>query len=193
MTKRMHVTRRNLFLQLLGILGTGLFAKKALALTGWRQIEGPGEFTFERVIATNRVHSAYVIQTVETTWYCEGWQYVRLDRALSTHGEALGNVPILIGDTKDAEFLAVTKGLRQLQPRSGGPGKVCSIGFCPGDGKWYGWSHRAIYGFGGGDKIFDGHFPGATDNTPFVKHGDITIKTWEQAKLAASRFAESVS
>ena len=27
---------------------------------------------------------------------------------------------------------------------------VCSIGFCENDQKWYGWSHRAIYGFGVG-------------------------------------------
>ena len=187
------MTRRNLFLKLLGVLGTGLFAKKVLALTGWRQIEGPGEFAFERVVATKRVNPEYLIQTVETTWYCEGWEYVRLDRALSTHREPLGQDPVYIGDTEMAEYLVLTMGIRALQPRLGGSGKSCSIGVCPGDGKWYGWSHRAIRGFGGGDKIFEHDFCPAGEKTPFVEHGEIPIKTWEQARLSASRFAESVS
>ena len=33
---------------------------------------------------------------------------------------------------------------------------VCSVGFCKEDGKWYGWSHRAIYGFKIGDKVKKG-------------------------------------
>lgn len=32
-------------------------------------------------------------------------------------------------------------------------GKNVSIGFSPGRQKWYGWSHRAIYGFGIGSTI----------------------------------------
>ena len=30
---------------------------------------------------------------------------------------------------------------------------VCSIGFNPTEQKWYGWSHRAIYGFGIGSEV----------------------------------------
>ena len=33
---------------------------------------------------------------------------------------------------------------------------VCSIGFCPAENKWYGWSHRAIYGFGIGSRVKHG-------------------------------------
>jgi hypothetical protein len=33
----------------------------------------------------------------------------------------------------------------------------CSIGFCEKEQKWYGWSHRAIYGFGIGSKIKKGN------------------------------------
>ncbi len=38
------------------------------------------------------------------------------------------------------------------------------VGFSPKDGKWYGWSHRAIYGFkiGSTCKKGDAHFHGAT-------------------------------
>jgi len=30
---------------------------------------------------------------------------------------------------------------------------ICSIGFCEREQKWYGWSHRAIYGFGIGSEV----------------------------------------
>lgn len=33
---------------------------------------------------------------------------------------------------------------------------VCSIGFCEREQKWYGWSHRAIYGFGIGSTVTKG-------------------------------------
>lgn len=32
----------------------------------------------------------------------------------------------------------------------------CRIGFCKKDNKWYGWSHRAIFGFGIGHKVKPG-------------------------------------
>jgi len=34
---------------------------------------------------------------------------------------------------------------------------VCSIGFCEREQKWYGWSHRAIFGFGIGSKVERGN------------------------------------
>lgn len=59
-----------------------------------------------------------------------------------------------VGDKQQAEFL-VRKGITsQVQPR--GDGTPCSIGFCPADLKWYGWSHRAIYGFGIGSSVKQG-------------------------------------
>lgn len=30
---------------------------------------------------------------------------------------------------------------------------TCSIGFCENEQKWYGWSHRAMYGFGVGSEV----------------------------------------
>ena len=33
---------------------------------------------------------------------------------------------------------------------------VCSIGFCDREQKWYGWSHRALYGFGVGSHVKPG-------------------------------------
>lgn len=43
---------------------------------------------------------------------------------------------------------------RGIQPQLLRPDfKVCSIGFCEREQKWYGWSHRAIYGFGVGSEV----------------------------------------
>lgn len=57
---------------------------------------------------------------------------------------------------------------------------VATFGKAEADGKWYGWSHRAINGFGVGDT---------------VKSGDkeYTIKTDDEARQAAIDFAEEVS
>ena len=33
---------------------------------------------------------------------------------------------------------------------------TCSIGYSPKENKWYGWSHRAMYGFGIGDVVKEG-------------------------------------
>lgn len=33
---------------------------------------------------------------------------------------------------------------------------ICSIGFCEKEQKWYGWSHRALYGFGIGSEVVKG-------------------------------------
>lgn len=50
-----------------------------------------------------------------------------------------------IGSSKDAHRLCIKRGIR---PQTIGPSHtVCSIGFSFNDGKWYGWSHRAIFGF----------------------------------------------
>lgn len=62
---------------------------------------------------------------------------------------------------------------------------VTSWGWAP-NGKCYGWSHRAIYGFAVGDIIK----PGDSGNETGKEY---TIKTKEQAQEAALKFAESVS
>lgn len=54
------------------------------------------------------------------------------------------------------------------------------------NGKWYGWSHRAIASFGIGDKITE-KTSGFQGKKPF------TIKTDERAREVAKIFARSVS
>lgn len=56
-----------------------------------------------------------------------------------------------IGDENTARRLIEGRG---IAPQRAKPGdNVCSIGFCEKEQKWYGWSHRAIYGFGPGSAV----------------------------------------
>ncbi len=110
-----------------------------------------------------------------------------------------------IGSSKWAHSLIVKRGIKP-QPRlrtEGSSGKVCSIGFCEREQKWYGWSHRAIFGFGIGDAVKQGDCtasPGCTDEW-LAEHpeDDLTLpigfqaKTLEDAKRMAIAFADSVS
>jgi hypothetical protein len=66
-------------------------------------------------------------------------------------------------------------------------GRPQSTGFSEKEQKWYGWSHRARYGFGVGAKVGEGdviahHFP--------VGH---EAKTLDDARQMAAAFAEAVS
>jgi len=59
-----------------------------------------------------------------------------------------------IGSSKLAHFLCKK---RQIKPQlANASHKVCSIGFCASEQKWYGWSHRAMFGFGIGDVVKEG-------------------------------------
>jgi len=65
-------------------------------------------------------------------------------------------------------------------------GEGC-VGFCEKEQKWYGWSHRAIYGFGIGSKI-------TKDSAAYKPDkGEWTAKTLGDAKRMAKDFAEAVS
>lgn len=66
-----------------------------------------------------------------------------------------------IGNEKTAKMLAG----RGIAPQRRAPSsKVCSIGFSKSDQKWYGWSHRAIYGFGVGSSVKSGNCGYVADN-----------------------------
>lgn len=95
-----------------------------------------------------------------------------------------------IGKPRVARLLCKKKGLRQVQ-KSKLSHCVASIGFNEKEQKWYGWSHRAIFGFGIGDKLFEEKF--GDDKTLFSKHGKKVIRSMTQAKQAAINFGQSVS
>jgi len=81
--------------------------------------------------------------------------------------------------------------------------QVNSIGKSEADGKWYGWSHRAVYGFGVGDEV-KGKSGGKKVVYPKLPNGDFdwdngkyepdfVIKNDKHAREVAINFAKSVS
>ena len=89
-----------------------------------------------------------------------------------------------VGDIKNIENL-FKRGIYDIQ-LADKEHNCCSIGFNEEEQKWYGWSHRAIYGFGIGfiveeDMSQDGDLPIGFE-----------VKTLEDAKKVAISFAKSV-
>lgn len=67
-----------------------------------------------------------------------------MKRAYNLKGEC-------IGSSKWAYKLCKIRGIKpQYRTKES---TVCSIGFCEKEQKWYGWSHRAICGFGIGSEV----------------------------------------
>lgn len=93
-----------------------------------------------------------------------------------------------IGSAKDAHFLCRKKGIapEKADPES----SVCSIGFCKKEQKWYGWSHRAIFGFGIGSEVKRGDCAYVPEE---FGRGEWTAETLDDAKQMAMDFAEDVS
>ncbi len=89
-----------------------------------------------KVLSVRKYAAGYVVKTEEVNMGCES---VIMKNAYTLNGEYIGNPKI-------ARRLCVKKGIR---PELSSPShRVCSIGFCEKEQKWYGWSHRAIAGFG---------------------------------------------
>lgn len=110
-----------------------------------------------------------------------------------------------IGEPRLAYRLCVLQGIApEVSPAFPNDGdRICSIGFSEREQKWYGWSHRAIYGFSIGDVVKKGDctsMSGWTDEW-LEEHPEqdvslpvgFTAGTLEDAKKMAIAFAESVS
>ncbi len=86
-----------------------------------------------------------------------------------------------------AEFASNLMGKYDIRPETIPGNEVCSIGFSERDQKWYGWSHRAIYGFGVGSKVKKGELGcvGATPEDLIEAHveffSDISAERAEEA------------
>ena len=76
-------------------------------------------------------------------------------------------------------------GIKTGDPGKASNGNTVSTYGKSTNGKWYGWSHRAMYGFKVGDTVK------TTDAGS--KDKEYTIKTDDQARQAAIDFAEDVS
>ena len=143
-----------------------------------------------RVLKVRNYKAGYRVQTEEHE-AGEDEQKVVVRSAYTPGGDYLG-------DPQMARFIIVRRGL--LPEKADPSHSVCSIGLDPRDstGRWYGWSHRAIAGFGIGDKLFDPEWRGdhteeEVEHMTFRLRGEFVITTLEQAKEAARRFAGYVS
>lgn len=106
-----------------------------------------------------------------------------------------------VGRPEEA-YKLLQQGIRDVQ-KSQDNHKVCSIGFHPEKQKWYGWSHRAMYGFGVGDVVSEGDCCASSGWTEeYLKEHpeeDISLPigfkayTLRDAKCMAMAFAESIS
>jgi len=105
-----------------------------------------------------------------------------------------------IGDERFARFLEK----RGIMPELAEPDdKVCSIGFCEKEQKWYGWSHRALCGFGIGDVVKEGDLTATSgyDDEYIKEHPELdkslpvgfVARTLDDAKKMAVAFADAVS
>lgn len=74
-----------------------------------------------------------------------------------------------IGSPDDYKFFVEEKGLILIQ-KAHPTHNCCSIGYQPQENKWYGWSHRAIYGFTIGDVVKEGDL---TTTTGWTKEYEI--------------------
>ena len=80
---------------------------------------------------------------------------------------------------------------------------ACAIGYSTSENKWYGWSHRAIYGFGIGDEVHEGDLTASTGfiEEYAVQHPEecrnlpvgFKAKSLNDAKRMAIAFARAVS
>ncbi len=104
-----------------------------------------------------------------------------------------------VGTLEDAKKL-FDKG---ILPETYNDRNVCSIGKSYKDNKWYGWTHRAIYGFQIGDVVQEGDCTASSGWTEeyLAEHPEenktlpvgFEAKTEEDAKKMAIAFADSVS
>ena len=144
-------------------------------------------------LSTRKYKAGYEIRT--EYWSHNGDDEKTLMKAAYTpDGEYIGN-------SKWAHRLVVKRGIR---PQKAMPShSVCSIGFCKKEQKWYGWSHRAIFGFGIGDVVKEGdiHATSGWTDDYLAEHPeeDLSLpvgfraETLNDAKRMAVAFAESVS
>ncbi len=106
-----------------------------------------------------------------------------------------------IGRSVWAHRLVIKRGIipEKISPSD----NVCSIGFCENEQKWYGWSHRAIYGFGVGDTVKEGDCTASSGwiDEYLEEHPEkdrslsvgFTAQSLNDAKTMAIAFADSVS
>ena len=109
-----------------------------------------------------------------------------------------------IGDQRRAQYLCEELGIRPIPHPKTERGALlpCSIGFCEKEQKWFGWSHRAICGFGVGDIVKEGDCTASSGWTAeyLAEHPEadkslpvgFKAENLDDAKRMAIAFADSV-
>jgi len=144
----------------------------------------------KELISERKYKAGYIVREEQSTEWGPG---VIMKSAYTPEG-------LYIGDSKTAYFLCKKRGIKPEKARKSH--NICSIGFCEGEQKWYGWSHRAVYGFGVGDTVKEGDCAassGWTDEYLTNHPGEntalpvgFTALTLADAKTMAKAFAASV-
>jgi len=94
-----------------------------------------------------------------------------------------------IGNSRLAHRFVKNYGITEFEKTSKNH-SVCSIGYSPKKGKWFGWSHRAIYGFKVGSKTKKGDCSFLPKNKTEFKED--LLRFWSDKKLhkeTTARFA----
>ena len=131
---------------------------------------------------SRRVFSLYEVREEKTDMLDKDGAAIWMKSAYSPSG-------YYIGSPKYAHHLCVKRGIAP-EPRTP-DGRVCCIGWSSTKHKWFGWSHRAIYGFKVGSKVMKGdcgYLPKSRGG-----RGEWRATTLFEAKQMACDFAESVS
>ena len=147
----------------------------------------------KELLATRRYKVGYEVRK-ERHFVGDDEQPIIMKSAYTPSGDYMGN-------PRMANFLIRKKGIK---PEKANPlHNVCSIGFCGAEEKWYGWSHRAIFGFGIGSKVKEGDCVASSGWTEeyLREHPEEDISlpigfkayTLSDAKRMAIAFADSVS
>lgn len=113
-------------------------------------IISPYEDTLIKVLRTIRYEQYGYIYRVEKIMFSEDDpdETMEMKVCYTLDGQYLGN-------NKIANWLCRKYGIREFLKTEEVKHPVC-VGFNPKEQKWYGWSHRAIYGFGIGSTVKKG-------------------------------------
>ena len=130
------------------------------------------------VVKERRYKAGYVVRD-------EYWDSECGNKPTLMTGQAYTPTGDWIGGSKMAYRLCNKMGIapEKIDPKH----CVCSIGYSKKDNKWYGWSHRALYGFTIGSKVKKGHC------AYYPEKGEWEAKTMEDAKQIAIDFSKGVS
>jgi len=101
----------------------------------------------KELISTRKFKAGYEVRT-------EWWRLSEEDKNPTLMKSAHTPSGDYIGNPIEAYRMVVKRGIAPELAKKNHT--VCSIGFCAKENKWYGWSHRAICGFGIGSKVKKG-------------------------------------